>query len=80
MEEGLRCHEASEGFISAQLYDSAADATVMINVAVWGSAGDLYNAFASADFQALLAEYPDGTVAYPTLLRKVAVEKICVAQ
>jgi len=52
----------------------------MINVAVWGSAGDLYNAFASADFQALLAEYPDGTVAYPTLLRKVAVEKICVAQ
>lgn len=71
--------KTAKGFISAQLYAAEAGARVLTNVAVWESAEDLFNAFMSPAFQELLPQYPDGTVAYPTLMRKVAVENICVA-
>ncbi|MFB2587044.1 antibiotic biosynthesis monooxygenase family protein [Herbiconiux liukaitaii] len=71
--------KAAKGFISAQLYSAEGGAQVLTNVAVWESAQDLLKAFLSPDFQALLPTYPDGTIAYPTLMRKVAVENICVA-
>ncbi|MGW5876679.1 antibiotic biosynthesis monooxygenase family protein [Nocardiopsis terrae] len=71
--------KAAKGFISAQLYAAAEGARVLTNVAVWESAQDLLNAFMSPEFQEILPEYPDGTVAYPTLMRRVAVENICVA-
>jgi len=71
--------KAAKGFISAQLYSAEEGARVLTNVAVWESAEDLLNAFLSPSFQALLPTYPDGTVSHPTLMRKVAVENICVA-
>jgi len=71
--------KAAKGFISAQLYGSHPTGRVFTNIAVWESARDLLNAFMSPAFQELLAAYPDGTVSHPTLMRKVAVENICVA-
>ncbi|WP_037143755.1 antibiotic biosynthesis monooxygenase family protein [Rhodococcoides fascians] len=71
--------KASKGFISAQLHEGVAGSSTLINVAVWESAEDLFNAFTSPQFQALLTEYPDGSTAYPVLARKVAVQNICVA-
>jgi hypothetical protein len=52
---------------------------VLTNVAVWESTAALGNAFANAEFQRTLALYPDGTVAYPVLVRARAVPGICVA-
>jgi heme-degrading monooxygenase HmoA len=69
---------ASPGFISAQLYRGIGS-NVLTNVAVWESAAQLKAAFQSKDFQDLLALYPDGTVAYPHLERKIAVPGVCVA-
>jgi heme-degrading monooxygenase HmoA len=69
---------ASPGFISAQLYRGIGS-NVLTNVAVWESAAQLRAAFQSKEFQDLLALYPDGTVAYPHLERKIAVPGVCVA-
>jgi hypothetical protein len=68
----------SPGFISAQLYRGIGS-NVLTNVAVWESAAQLRAAFQSKEFQELLALYPDGTVAYPHLERKIAVPGVCVA-
>jgi heme-degrading monooxygenase HmoA len=69
---------ASPGFISAQLYRGIGS-NVLTNVAVWESAAQLRAAFQSKEFQDLLALYPDGTVTYPHLERKIAVPGVCVA-
>jgi heme-degrading monooxygenase HmoA len=69
---------ASPGFISAQLYRGIGS-NVLTNVAVWESAAQLRAAFQSKEFQELLTLYPDGTVAYPHLERKIAVPGVCVA-
>lgn len=69
---------ASPGFISAQLYRGIGN-NVLTNVAVWESAAQLKAAFQSTEFQDLLALYPDGTVAYPHLERKIAVPGVCGA-
>lgn len=71
--------KAAKGFISAQLYAGEGETRVLTNIAVWESAADLLTAFLNPEFQALLPSYPEGSVSYPTLMRKVAVEGICVA-
>jgi quinol monooxygenase YgiN len=67
------------GFISAQLYRGPGTSGVLTNVAVWESAAVLWGAFTDAEFQQTLALYPDGTVAYPVLVRPRAVPGVCVA-
>ena len=67
------------GFISTQLHQGTAGSTTFINVAVWESARSLGRAFASPEFQARAARYPDSTVAAPHVFKKVAVPGICVA-
>ena len=67
------------GFVSAQLHRGLGTSRVLTNVAVWESTAALGNAFANAEFQRTLALYPDGTVAYPVLVRARAVPGICVA-
>ena len=67
------------GFISTQLHRGIAGSTTFVNVAVWESAGALRSAFASPDFQAHVAHYPNSTVTKPHLFEKVAVPGICVA-
>ncbi|GAA0895222.1 MULTISPECIES: antibiotic biosynthesis monooxygenase family protein [Streptomyces violaceusniger group] len=65
------------GNISQQLYRGPAG-RVVTNVANWESAKDLQNAFMSPEFQALLTTYPDGSAAYPHLVRPVEVPGVCL--
>ena len=67
------------GFVSTQLHQGTAGSTTFINVAVWESARSLGRAFASPEFQARAARYPDSTIAAPHVFKKVAVPGICVA-
>ncbi|WP_063915544.1 antibiotic biosynthesis monooxygenase family protein [Nocardia salmonicida] len=66
------------GFVSAQLYQGIAGSHLLVNVAVWESAQSLASAFASPEFQRLLAVYPDGSKSYPHLVRPTAVAGVCV--
>jgi heme-degrading monooxygenase HmoA len=65
------------GNISQQLYRGTAG-RVVTNVADWESVKDLQNAFLSPEFQGLLPSYPDGSVAYPHLVRPVEVPGVCL--
>jgi hypothetical protein len=49
-----------------------------VNIAVWEGTAQLRAAFFDPEFQRHMERYPDGTVATPHILRKVAVEGICV--
>lgn len=66
------------GRISAQLYHGVGS-NVLTNISVWESAARLKAAFQSKEFQDILSLYPDGTVCYPQLERKIAVPGICEA-
>lgn len=66
------------GFISAQLHGGILNSNILINVAVWESTSALRAGFMSEPFQDTLKEYPEGTIAYPHILRKIAVENICI--
>ena len=70
--------KASPGYVSAQLY-CGVGSNVVTNVAVWESAAQLRAAFQSKAFQDILALYPDGTVCYAHLQRRIAVPNVCVA-
>lgn len=67
------------GFISTQLHRGTAGSCTFMNVAVWESSRALGAAFASPEFQARAARYPDSAVAAPHVFEKVAVPGICVA-
>ncbi|MFJ6900693.1 antibiotic biosynthesis monooxygenase family protein [Streptomyces hokutonensis] len=71
--------KAKRGFISAQLHRGLGDSNILTNVAVWESVSALRDAFSSEEFQSLLPKYPDGSYCYPHVVRKVAVEGVCVA-
>ena len=65
------------GFISAQLFRGIGGSRVFTNVAVSESTGHLSAAFGTPEFARQMEHYPDGTVAYPHLYQKAAVEGIC---
>ena len=69
---------ASPGWVSTQLYHGLGN-HVLTNVSAWESAAQLKSAFQSKEFQDILPLYPDGTVCYPQLERKIAVPGICEA-
>ncbi|MFJ2263996.1 antibiotic biosynthesis monooxygenase family protein [Streptomyces sp. NPDC087844] len=69
--------KTKQGNISQQLYRGTAG-RVVTNVASWESVKDLQNAFMSPEFQGLLPSYPDGSVAYPHLVRPVEVPGVCL--
>jgi quinol monooxygenase YgiN len=66
------------GCISAQLHRGIGDSRVLVNIAVWEGTAHLRAAFFNPEFQRHMERYPDGTVATPHILRKVAVPGICV--
>jgi heme-degrading monooxygenase HmoA len=68
---------ATGALISVQLYRGVGGSRLMTNVAVWRSTEDLRTAFDTPEFAKHLEAYPDGTVAYPHLYQKAAVEGIC---
>jgi heme-degrading monooxygenase HmoA len=67
------------GYISTQLHRGIAGSGLFLNVAIWESIDHFRRAFASPEFRAALARYPDGAVASPHLFERVAVPDICVA-
>ncbi|WP_030599232.1 antibiotic biosynthesis monooxygenase family protein [Streptomyces fulvoviolaceus] len=71
--------KAQPGFISAQLHRGIGGSHILTNVAVWETLTSLKNAFMQEEFQKTLTLYPDGSLAYPILVRKVAVAGVCVA-
>ncbi|MEU9058956.1 antibiotic biosynthesis monooxygenase family protein [Streptomyces sp. NPDC048430] len=66
------------GYISAQLHRGTGGSRMLVNVAVWESVALLRAAFSAEEFQKARSNYPDGSVSYPHVLQKVAVEGICV--
>lgn len=67
------------GYISAQLHRGTGESHLLVNIAVWESTETLVRAFSSPEFQGKHDGWPDGTIAYPHLFQKVAVEGVCVA-
>ena len=63
--------------LSVQLYRGIGDSRLFTNVAVWRSPAALRAAFNTPEFRKHLEQYPAGTLAYPHLYQKVAVEGIC---
>jgi heme-degrading monooxygenase HmoA len=69
--------KSKPGFISAQLFRGIGGSRIFTNVAVWESTGHLMAAFGTPEFAEHMSRYPEGTVAYPHLYQKAAVEGIC---
>ncbi|MGI5198618.1 antibiotic biosynthesis monooxygenase family protein [Streptomyces sp. CA-288835] len=67
----------SGSLLSVQLYRGIGGSRLFTNVAVWKSTEHLRAALGTPEFAAHLAGYPAGTVAYPHLYQKVAVEGVC---
>lgn len=65
------------GLVTAQLYRGIGGSRMFTNVAVWESIEHLLAAFGTPEFARHLERYPEGTVAYPHLYQKAAVEGIC---
>ncbi|KZX20445.1 antibiotic biosynthesis monooxygenase family protein [Rathayibacter tanaceti] len=66
--------------LAVQLYRGIAGSRLFTNVAVWASPAALKAAARTDEFAAHAAAYPDGTLAYPHLYQKVAVEGICAGE
>ncbi|MGX1566408.1 antibiotic biosynthesis monooxygenase family protein [Streptomyces sp. NPDC055506] len=67
----------SGSLLSVQLYRGIGGSRLFTNVAVWKSTEHLHAALSTPEFASHLEHYPAGTVAYPHLYQKVAVEGIC---
>lgn len=67
------------GFVSAQLHRGIGSSSILVNFATWRTASALRDAFMNPNFQATLKDYPDGTVASPHIVTRVAVSGICDA-
>jgi quinol monooxygenase YgiN len=76
-EEDAVYMKAQPGMLTAQLYRGIGSSRVFTNVAVWDSIEHLMAAFGNPEFARHLGSYPEGTVAYPHLFQKAAVEGIC---
>lgn len=63
--------------LAVQLYRGIGGSRLFTNVAVWASTEALRAAFHTPEFAKHLEDYPDGTIAYPHLYQKAAVEGIC---
>lgn len=71
--------KAQPGFISTQLHRGIAGSGTFLNYAVWHSVAHFRAAFATPEFRARLADYPESATVSPHLFRKVEVPGICVA-
>lgn len=67
------------GFVSTQLHRGIAGSGVFLNHAVWETVAQFRAAFSNPEFQARVADYPEGVTVSPHLFRPVAVPGICVA-
>ncbi|SFK75811.1 Quinol monooxygenase YgiN [Amycolatopsis sacchari] len=68
----------SHGCLSAQMHKGTEGSTSFVNIALWENAQALARAFASEEFQGLLARYPDTCTISPHLFTRIAVPGVCV--
>jgi quinol monooxygenase YgiN len=66
--------------LAVQLYGGIGGSNLFTNVAVWASPAALERALHTPEFAAHAARYPDGTLAYPHLYQKVAVDGVCAGE
>ena len=66
------------GFISTQLHRGIAGSSIFINYAIWESTSQFKQALSNPQFQAKMSDYPTSVIAYPHLLKKIAIPGICV--
>ncbi|MCH9686068.1 MAG: antibiotic biosynthesis monooxygenase [Deltaproteobacteria bacterium] len=71
--------KAQPGYILTQLHEGIAGSSTYINYAVWESVESFRAAFATPEFNARIAEYPQSAVTSPHLFKKVAVPGLCLA-
>jgi heme-degrading monooxygenase HmoA len=69
--------KSTGNLLSVQLYRGIGGSRLFTNVAVWASPAALRAAFNTSEFAEHAEQYPDGTLAYPHLYQKAAVEGIC---
>ncbi|MFJ4716262.1 antibiotic biosynthesis monooxygenase family protein [Streptomyces sp. NPDC088785] len=65
--------KAQPGFVSLRMHKGTADSQLLMNVAVWESTEALATAFASPEFQRMVAESPDDIVSYPHIFEQIDV-------
>ena len=70
---------AQKGLLSVQLYQGISGSRLLTTVGVWESVGKLKTASFTDEFRAVIKEYPEGTLNYPHLYHKMAVEDLCTA-
>ena len=72
--------KAQYGMLSGQLHRSVGpEGNIFVNIAVWESTDAFRKAFNEPEFKKHASGYPEGTIAYPIILSKVAVSGVCVA-
>lgn len=76
--DNLRRFHTLPGFLSAQFHRGTAGSGTFLNDSMWESVEHYRAAFKNPDFEALLAGYPEGTVATPHLFQKEAIAGVCV--
>lgn len=69
--------QRSGSLLAVQLYRGIAGSRLFTNVAVWKSTEHLRAALGTPEFATYLTSYPAGTVSYPHLYQKFAVEGVC---
>ena len=65
--------KAQPGFVSLQMHQGTAGSRLLMNVAVWESTEALATAFASPEFQRMVAESPDDIASYPHIFEHIDV-------
>ncbi|MFJ8816200.1 antibiotic biosynthesis monooxygenase family protein [Amycolatopsis thermoflava] len=67
------------GCLGAQMHKGTEGSTSFVNIALWENAQAIAKAFASEEFQSLIARYPDTCTISPHLFTRIAVPGVCVA-
>ena len=75
----IRQFKDQPGYLSAQLHRGTAGSGTFLNHSVRESTAHHRAAYDDPDFRSKLPGHPEGTVATPHLLRRVAIAGVCVA-
>ncbi|CAG9946211.1 unnamed protein product [Clonostachys rosea f. rosea IK726] len=68
------------GMLSGQLHRSVGpEGNIFVNIAVWESTEAFRKAFSDPEFKKYASGYPEGTIAYPVILSRIAVSGVCAA-
>lgn len=78
--EDAEFFKAQPGYISAQLHKGIGDSRLFLNYAVFENTASFAATNDRPEFAPLRKVYPDSATAHPHLLRRLAVDRICVGE